>query len=420
MSRRLRRSRRVVLEKPWQSLEERGSAQPDQHPALARSRTYDASTCIETPEASGQPGSPNPLSKRRAAFHKAFEEIAGREALLACFSCAWQREVPYHGRLYISSGHLCFHASLLLRDIKAVVPVASVCALKKTNTALLVPNALSIRTEQGEKFLFVSLRRREATYQLLKSLCRHLQTSSHSDLERCTPEPDDLLELQDEPNPTLNRAEEDEEEEEEMAEDTPVLGRGEQCPWQSQDASLGHAAVPNTTSSWQGDPTQHWQPKAPHSCVLSTPSSCSTCCCESLGRGHPHPQPCVPVPDLCCPQDGGLAADLGVHRAAHPGAGAAAGGHGGLARAPPGAAVSGGQWPLHPQLSGNPSPCPPSQAQEDVRPAGTWLTPGHQPMGPALGCPRRWGGSPHTFQHPQGAPAGRGAPSHPLPPCFTP
>lgn len=58
------------------------------------------------------------LSKRRAAFHKAFEEIAGREELLACFSCAWQREVPYHGRLYVSSGHLCFHASVLLRDIK--------------------------------------------------------------------------------------------------------------------------------------------------------------------------------------------------------------------------------------------------------------------------------------------------------------
>lgn len=238
-----------MLEKPWQSLEERGSAQPDPHPALSRSRTYDPPTCTETPEVSGQPGSPNPLSKRRAAFHKAFEEIAGREELLACFSCAWQREVPYHGRLYVSSGHLCFHASVLLRDIKAVVPMASVCALKKTNTALLVPNALSVRTAQGDKFLFVSLRRREATYQLLRSLCRHLQdntwsppasplnnstkqsprkslTSSHSDLERCTPEPDGFVELQDEPNPTLNRAEEDEEEEEEMAEDTPILGRG--------------------------------------------------------------------------------------------------------------------------------------------------------------------------------------------------
>ncbi|POI20664.1 hypothetical protein CIB84_015589 [Bambusicola thoracicus] len=250
MSRRLRRSRRCCIPepRPYVVLYGHGSAAA----APSRSRTYDPPTCTESPEASGQPASPNPLSKRRAAFHKAFEEIAGREELLACFSCAWQREVPYHGRLYVSSGHLCFHASVLLRDIKAVVPLASVCALKKTNTALLVPNALSVRTAQGDKFLFVSLRRREATYQLLRSLCGQLQTSSHSDLERCTPEPDGLAELQglpswhhpmhptgsprhsmngsrlcaDEPNPMLNRAEEDEEEEEEMAEDTPVLGRG--------------------------------------------------------------------------------------------------------------------------------------------------------------------------------------------------
>lgn len=83
---------------------------------------------------------------------------------------------------------------------QAVVPVTSICALKKTNTALLVPNALSIRTAEGDKvsagggrsggpeadpghdrlspcpqFLFVSLRQREATFQLLKSLCKHLQ-----------------------------------------------------------------------------------------------------------------------------------------------------------------------------------------------------------------------------------------------------
>lgn len=120
------------------------------------------------------PASPPQLNKRSSSFRKAFEEIAGREALLACFSCAWQREVPYHGRLYVSSGHVCFHASLLLKDIKvgaaagvrgscggagpeaapspqAVVPVTSICALKKTNTALLVPNALSIRTAEGDK-----------------------------------------------------------------------------------------------------------------------------------------------------------------------------------------------------------------------------------------------------------------------------
>ncbi|XP_054037890.1 GRAM domain-containing protein 2A-like isoform X3 [Rissa tridactyla] len=172
------------------------------------------------------------LSKRAAGYRKAFGELAEREALLACFSCAWQRDVPYHGRLYISSRHVCFHSSLLLRDIKAVVPVSSISALKKTNTALLVPNALSIRTAEGEKFLFVSLHRREATFQLLKSVCKHLQdngwrpldspsteeilrkplTSSRSDLEQSTPEPDSLQELPDGPSPTPRQAEEEDEE----------------------------------------------------------------------------------------------------------------------------------------------------------------------------------------------------------------
>ncbi|XP_068517500.1 GRAM domain-containing protein 2B-like isoform X4 [Anas acuta] len=188
MSGKLKKSRRAVLgEKQWQSLEERGSAgtQPGSHPALTRSKTYDPS-CKETEEAEGAGGRHGSLSsslnKRSSSFRKAFEEIAGREALLACFSCAWQREVPYHGRLYVSSGHVCFHASLLLKDIKAVVPVTSICALKKTNTALLVPNALSIRTAEGDKFLFVSLRQREATFQLLRSLCKHLQDNGWSPL----------------------------------------------------------------------------------------------------------------------------------------------------------------------------------------------------------------------------------------------
>ncbi|KAM6041542.1 uncharacterized protein VSU04_014737 isoform 2-T2 [Chlamydotis macqueenii] len=213
----LRRSGRGVLEKRWQSLEERGSAGAQLgHPMLARSKTCDPSFYEAEEAAAGGQGHRSPsLSKRTAGYRKAFGELAERDALLACFSCAWQREVPYHGRLYISSRHLCFHSSLLLKDIKVVVPIASISALKKTNTVLLVPNALSIRTVTGEKFLFVSLRRREATYQLLKSLCKHLQdnswsplsspsaaeilrkplTSSQSDLEQSTLEPDSPREL---------------------------------------------------------------------------------------------------------------------------------------------------------------------------------------------------------------------------------
>uniref|UniRef100_A0A8C0VL69 GRAM domain-containing protein 2A-like n=1 Tax=Cyanistes caeruleus TaxID=156563 RepID=A0A8C0VL69_CYACU len=226
----LRRSRREVLgEKQWQSLEERGSAHLGQ-PKLTRSRTYEPS-CKETEQAAtGTQGPPSPsLSKQDSSYRRAFGELAEQDMLLGCFSCAWQREVPYHGRLYVSSRHICFHSNLLLKDIKAVVPVGSVSAIKKTNTALLVPNAVSIRTAKGEKFLFVSLRQREATYQLLRSVCKHLQDSgqsprssvnneetlrksqisSSSDLGQSTPEPNSLHESLDEPNPTSRQAEDE-------------------------------------------------------------------------------------------------------------------------------------------------------------------------------------------------------------------
>lgn len=64
------------------------------------------------------PWCPPQLTKHTASYHKAFGELAKQEALLACFSCAWQREMPYRGRLYISSHHICFHSSLLVKDIK--------------------------------------------------------------------------------------------------------------------------------------------------------------------------------------------------------------------------------------------------------------------------------------------------------------
>ncbi|KAL2295044.1 LOW QUALITY PROTEIN: hypothetical protein Nmel_018190 [Mimus melanotis] len=252
----LRRSRREALgEKQWRSLEERGSVQLEQ-PKLTRSQTYESSSKEAEQAATGRQGPPNPsLSKQDSSYRRAFGELAEQDVLLGCFSCTWQREMPYHGRLYVSSRHICFHSNLLLKDIKAVIPVASISALKKTNTALLVPNAVSIRTAKGEKFLFVSLRQREATYQLLRSVCKHLQVrgdggglhpsiaghlpsslfvqdsdqsprdplsngetprksqnSSQSDLEQSTPEPNSLHESLGEPNPRPRQAEDEDDE----------------------------------------------------------------------------------------------------------------------------------------------------------------------------------------------------------------
>ncbi|XP_066552490.1 GRAM domain-containing protein 2B isoform X2 [Amia ocellicauda] len=116
--------------------------------------------------------------KHNKTFHKLFREVPDKEPLTDAFTCAMQREVLYHGKLYISENYICFYSSVLLKDTKVVIPVTTVAIIKKQNTALLVPNALSIHTSDGEKYIFVSMRNREACFKMLKSLCAQLEDAS--------------------------------------------------------------------------------------------------------------------------------------------------------------------------------------------------------------------------------------------------
>uniref|UniRef100_A0A4W5LUV1 Si:zfos-943e10.1 n=1 Tax=Hucho hucho TaxID=62062 RepID=A0A4W5LUV1_9TELE len=136
--------------------------------APGRSRTFDVDRSLERTS----------FIKHNKTFHKLFPDIPETEDLLHAYICALQKEVLYHGRLYVTKHHACFHSSVLLKDTKLVIPVTRVQIVKKQNTALLVPNALSIRTTEGEKYLFVSLRNREACYKLLRSVCPQLKDGS--------------------------------------------------------------------------------------------------------------------------------------------------------------------------------------------------------------------------------------------------
>lgn len=40
---------------------------------------------------------------------------------LPAYICALQKEVPYHGRLYITDTHACFFSSVLLKDTKVFI-----------------------------------------------------------------------------------------------------------------------------------------------------------------------------------------------------------------------------------------------------------------------------------------------------------
>ncbi|NXA24570.1 GRM2B protein, partial [Ibidorhyncha struthersii] len=115
--------------------------------------------------------------KANAQFHKLFLDVPIDEPLKQSFTCALQKEILYQGKLFLSENWICFHSKVFGKDTKISIPVLSVTLLKKTKTALLVPNALIIATVT-DRYMFVSLLSRDTTYKLLKSICRHLEDTS--------------------------------------------------------------------------------------------------------------------------------------------------------------------------------------------------------------------------------------------------
>ncbi|KFP85560.1 GRAM domain-containing protein 3, partial [Acanthisitta chloris] len=115
--------------------------------------------------------------KANTHFHKLFLDVPSDEPLKQSFTCALQKEILYQGKLFLSENWICFHSKVFGKDTKISIPVLSVTLLKKTKTALLVPNALIIATVT-DRYMFVSLLSRDTTYKLLKSICRHLEDTS--------------------------------------------------------------------------------------------------------------------------------------------------------------------------------------------------------------------------------------------------
>ncbi|KAE8285331.1 GRAM domain-containing protein 2B HCV NS3-transactivated protein 2 [Larimichthys crocea] len=117
---------------------------------------------------------PSHLSKTNAQYHKLFKEVSKDELLKQSYTCALQRDILYQGKMFVSDNWICFHSKVFGRDTKISIPVVSVTFIKKTKTALLVPNALVIETT-SYPHVFVSFLSRNTTYKLLKSICVHLE-----------------------------------------------------------------------------------------------------------------------------------------------------------------------------------------------------------------------------------------------------
>ncbi|KAM8872407.1 GRAM domain-containing protein 2B-like isoform 1-T1 [Synchiropus picturatus] len=119
------------------------------------------------------------LSKANAHFHKLFKEVCRDEPLRQSYTCALQKDMLYQGKMFVSDSWICFHSKVFGRDTKISIPVTAVTFIKKTKTALLVPNALVVETS-NEQHVFVSFLSRNATFKLLKSVCAHLEVENSS------------------------------------------------------------------------------------------------------------------------------------------------------------------------------------------------------------------------------------------------
>ncbi|KAM4745494.1 LOW QUALITY PROTEIN: GRAM domain-containing protein 2B [Anableps anableps] len=117
------------------------------------------------------------LSKSNCQYHKIFKEISKEEQLRQSYTCALQKDILYQGRMFVSDHWICFHSKVFGKDTKIAIPVMSITNIKKTKTAILLPNALVIATT-SDRYVFVSFLSRDNTYKFLTSTCLHLEERS--------------------------------------------------------------------------------------------------------------------------------------------------------------------------------------------------------------------------------------------------
>lgn len=107
--------------------------------------------------------------KRNRDFHGLFKSVPDDDYLIEDYSCALQREILAHGRLYVSEGHLCFSSNILGWSTTLVMSFDEIVSVEKRSTALVFKNGLMISTLHA-KHVFASFTSRDSTYDLIVNI----------------------------------------------------------------------------------------------------------------------------------------------------------------------------------------------------------------------------------------------------------
>ncbi|KAI1774920.1 hypothetical protein F4818DRAFT_55652 [Hypoxylon cercidicola] len=119
--------------------------------------------------------------KRNRDFHVLFKSVPDDDYLIEDYSCALQREILAHGRLYVSEGHLCFSSNIFGWATTLVMSFDEIVSVEKRNTALVFKNGLMITTLHA-KHVFASFASRDSTYDLIVDIWKLGHPSLQSSL----------------------------------------------------------------------------------------------------------------------------------------------------------------------------------------------------------------------------------------------
>ncbi|XP_062193836.1 BAG-associated GRAM protein 1-like isoform X2 [Phragmites australis] len=106
------------------------------------------------------------------------------------YSCALERSFLYHGRMYVSSWHICFHSNIFSKQIKVMLPLRDIDEIRRSQHAVINP-AITIFLRMGAgghgvpplgspdgrvRYKFASFWNRNHTFRSLQRAVKNFQT----------------------------------------------------------------------------------------------------------------------------------------------------------------------------------------------------------------------------------------------------
>ncbi|XP_064955907.1 BAG-associated GRAM protein 1-like isoform X2 [Musa acuminata AAA Group] len=75
-------------------------------------------------------------------------KLPSDEVICHSYSCALERSFLYHGRMYVSAWHICFHSNVFSKQMKVVIPFGDIYVIKRSQHACINP-AITIILQMG-------------------------------------------------------------------------------------------------------------------------------------------------------------------------------------------------------------------------------------------------------------------------------